>query len=143
MEMDAKKFCLLDDTKICDACGECDRCDIDPNKLCDNCLKCLAIEDEEFRSIVVDADAINAKKSCSIPRKRGADTKNKRHISDSSRNSGGADSYIEPIEIDPELVAYWEKRLAEYGEAPSDDEFGEIEVKQRSVIYGVRTRKPR
>lgn len=36
-----KKYCLFDEDKICDNCGECDRCDLDPNKICDNCGKCL------------------------------------------------------------------------------------------------------
>ena len=35
------KYCLLDETKICDDCGECNVCDLDPNKTCDNCMKCL------------------------------------------------------------------------------------------------------
>ena len=35
------KYCLLDDTKVCDNCGECSVCDLDPNKICDNCMKCL------------------------------------------------------------------------------------------------------
>ena len=39
MAMD--KLCVLDETKICDDCGECSRCDLDPNKICDNCMKCV------------------------------------------------------------------------------------------------------
>ena len=35
------KYCVLDETKICDDCGECNMCDLDPNKICDNCMKCL------------------------------------------------------------------------------------------------------
>ena len=35
------KYCLLDETKVCDDCGECNVCDLDPNKICDNCMKCL------------------------------------------------------------------------------------------------------
>ena len=35
------KFCVLVDGKICDDCGECQRCDLDPNKICDNCMKCV------------------------------------------------------------------------------------------------------
>ena len=27
--------------KVCDECGECNRCDLDPNKICDNCMKCV------------------------------------------------------------------------------------------------------
>ena len=35
------KYCVLDETKLCNDCGECSVCDLDPNKLCDNCMKCL------------------------------------------------------------------------------------------------------
>ncbi len=58
------KYCLLDETKICDDCGECNVCDLDPNKICDNCMKCLqtgadynAIEIDEIIDDGVDADA--------------------------------------------------------------------------------------
>ena len=47
------KYCLLDETKICDDCGECNVCDLDPNKICDNCMKCVN-GDDEYRSILVD-----------------------------------------------------------------------------------------
>ena len=40
MENDVK-YCLLDENKVCDNCGECNVCDLDPNKICDNCMKCL------------------------------------------------------------------------------------------------------
>ena len=36
-----EKMCQLVDGKICDNCGECQRCDLDPNKICDNCMKCV------------------------------------------------------------------------------------------------------
>ena len=32
---------MLDERKICDECGDCQRCDLDPNKICDNCMKCV------------------------------------------------------------------------------------------------------
>ncbi len=47
------KLCVLDETKLCDNCGECDRCDLDPNKICDNCMKCVNGE-AEYRAVVVD-----------------------------------------------------------------------------------------
>lgn len=36
---------VLDETKDCDNCMECEICDLDPNKICDNCGKCLNIQD--------------------------------------------------------------------------------------------------
>ena len=45
------KQCVMYD-RVCNGCGECDRCDLDPEKICDNCMKCMG--DGEFRSIVID-----------------------------------------------------------------------------------------
>ena len=36
-----EKMCQLVDGKVCDNCGECQRCDLDPEKICDNCMKCV------------------------------------------------------------------------------------------------------
>lgn len=46
------KMCLLEDGKVCDGCGECDRCDLDPDKICDNCMKCMG-EEFDFRAITI------------------------------------------------------------------------------------------
>ena len=46
------KMCVLDETKECDGCLECEVCDLDPMKICDNCGKCLEIKD--FASIKID-----------------------------------------------------------------------------------------
>ena len=35
------KYCVLNEDKICDECGDCQRCDLDPDKICDNCMKCI------------------------------------------------------------------------------------------------------
>ena len=47
------KYCVLDETKLCDDCGECNVCDLDPNKICDNCMKCLDTG-AEYRAIEID-----------------------------------------------------------------------------------------
>lgn len=60
------KVCVLDEAKLCDDCGECNRCDLDPDKICDNCMRCLntgadynAIEiDEIIDDGSVDYDAL-------------------------------------------------------------------------------------
>ena len=46
-------FCILDETKLCENCGECEKCDLDPNKYCDNCGKCIEFEDE-YAKIKID-----------------------------------------------------------------------------------------
>ena len=47
------KYCILDETKLCDDCGECSVCDLDPNKICDNCMKCLQ-SGADYRAIEID-----------------------------------------------------------------------------------------
>jgi len=49
----ATKYCVLDETKICDDCGECNVCDLDPNKICDNCMKCLRTG-ADYNAIEID-----------------------------------------------------------------------------------------
>ena len=59
----ATKYCVLDENKICDNCGECNVCDLDPNKICDNCMKCVrtgadynAIEIDEIIDSGIDSE---------------------------------------------------------------------------------------
>ena len=47
------KYCVLDENKICDDCGECNVCDLDPNKICDNCMKCLRTG-ADYNAIEID-----------------------------------------------------------------------------------------
>ncbi|MBQ3079047.1 MAG: hypothetical protein IJC48_03465 [Clostridia bacterium] len=49
-----RKICVLDDSKLCTDCGECNMCDLDPNKVCDNCMKCINSDGAEFRAIHID-----------------------------------------------------------------------------------------
>ena len=48
-----EKYCVLQDGKICDECGQCNMCDLDPNKICDNCMKCVKSE-ADFAAIEID-----------------------------------------------------------------------------------------
>ena len=56
--MAKQKLCLLVDDKICNGCGECDRCDLDPEKICDNCMKCMG-EAVDFRAITIAGIKMN------------------------------------------------------------------------------------
>lgn len=127
------KYCLLNDNKLCDGCGECERCELDPNKLCDNCGKCLALEDEEkeFRSFVVKKDGLAREKGPDI-----APIVKKR-----AQSAPVWESDEEPTELTPELIAYWERILIEHGEAPADDGFGEIEVSTRIPVHGKKRKQ--
>lgn len=46
-----KKYCMLEDNKICDDCCECNICDIDKKKICDNCAKCID-SDNPYKVII-------------------------------------------------------------------------------------------
>lgn len=50
------KYCILDSSKICDDCKECERCDLDPSKICDNCGKCLNLDDD-YKEVRIDGIA--------------------------------------------------------------------------------------
>lgn len=47
-------ICVLDDTKLCNQCQECLKCDLDPSKICDNCCKCLDKKIKDYESIIID-----------------------------------------------------------------------------------------
>ena len=47
------KKCVLDESKECVQCGECDKCDLDPNKVCDNCGRCIGL-DADSRAIEIE-----------------------------------------------------------------------------------------
>ena len=47
------KYCVLDETKLCDDCGECNICDLDPNKVCDNCMKCIN-SGADYKAVEID-----------------------------------------------------------------------------------------
>ena len=47
------KYCVLEEDKICNDCGECNICDLDPDKICDNCMKCLQTG-ADYNAIEVD-----------------------------------------------------------------------------------------
>lgn len=128
--MEEKKTCIFDENKPCDNCGDC-RCDLDPNKICDNCCRCLALDDEdgEYRSFSIGVNGSVSRLKKPVAAKKQENTNEKEYSKDITD---------EPYELTPELVEYWENKLLEYGEAPADDGFGEIEVSVRNPVYGKR-----
>lgn len=47
------KQCVLYDRE-CINCNECNICDLDPGKICDNCEKCLKLEENDYKGVVID-----------------------------------------------------------------------------------------
>jgi len=97
------KQCVLDDTKVCTECGDCDRCDLDPNKICDNCCKCLD-SDQPFLDVPV-ADVVTEQTNAYL----------KEYYSDAEDDS---DIYSDiPYELpDAQLAAEWEQKLRTFDE---------------------------
>lgn len=48
------KFCIFNNKKLCNECGECDTCEINPNKKCTSCGKCLQMEGYDIKAIKID-----------------------------------------------------------------------------------------
>ena len=140
------KKCVLYDDKICDNCGECMRCDLDPNKLCDNCGKCLAKkDDEEFRSVLVRAEDLENEES---EDEFGYDEPGDEELTEEEKQlraflDAPVDLHLpEPIEVDPELQAKWERILAEYEEAEKQKEEPDLPMPEIG-LHGSRKRKNR
>lgn len=135
------KKCVLYDGKVCNDCGECNRCDLDPDKICDNCGKCLQRGSDEFNSIIYRYPAEDENEcECECDH----------HENGEELNSADFDEFLDepieldvpdPIQIDPALAAEWERRLAESfredarREAASDD--------APKGLYAVRKRRER
>ncbi|ADK15162.1 MULTISPECIES: hypothetical protein [Clostridium] len=49
-----REYCIFDEKKSCNNCGECEVCDLDSNKKCDNCGKCLEMEGYDMKAIKID-----------------------------------------------------------------------------------------
>lgn len=48
------KLCILQLKKVCNNCGECNKCDLNPSKICNNCGKCLQLEGYDAKAINID-----------------------------------------------------------------------------------------
>jgi len=48
------KYCIFDEKKVCNDCGECNVCEYNRDKICDNCGKCLEIEGYDVKAVKID-----------------------------------------------------------------------------------------
>jgi len=94
------KYCLLDEEKICDDCGECNRCDLDPNKICDNCCKCLEQSDEEYAELPIQDVVLE-----------NTDSYLEELFRDEEEDEKGLSAEELSEEPDPELMRIWEEKL--------------------------------
>lgn len=102
------KYCVLQENKPCNACGECNRCDLDSCKLCDNCCKCIdekvdTTEELSGYAHISVADIVQEDAEAYL----GA------YYTDEEQNDASLPPYEKP---DPALLAYWEEKLKELGD---------------------------
>lgn len=50
---DKMKNCELNESKVCNDCGECEICDVDKNKICDNCCICIGL-DSDYKVVEIE-----------------------------------------------------------------------------------------
>jgi len=48
------KYCIFDEKKVCNDCGECNVCEYNRDKICDKCGKCLEIEGYDVKAVKID-----------------------------------------------------------------------------------------
>ena len=111
------KYCILDNKKICDDCGECNVCDLDPNKICDNCCRC--IQKEYTDQIQISLNDLYAKME------QQGNPEFEKLFANEDEDVVSSEDYAEelfdgstlgPINIDPKLLEEWEARLRELEE---------------------------
>ena len=105
--------------------NEMDYCDLDPTKLCDNCCRCIESgeEYEEFQIELTDTIS-TLDEMAELP-----------FDFDDEDEYSFDSSAVAPLEIDPQLMAEWEKKLRIY----------EIEEAQQMVrsLHGTRKKRER
>ena len=71
-----EKFCVLDEDRLCDDCGDCLKCDLDQDKTCDNCMRCVQKSDADYLAIEIDEviGGTNPDTESSVPVRKAAAT---------------------------------------------------------------------
>ena len=81
-----------------------DMCDLDPNKVCDNCMKCVNKNGADYTEVLADFDPESIR------------------VFTPGEDDEEINEPIEPLDIDPELVAEWEEKLRAAEEAERNGE---------------------
>lgn len=107
--------------------NEMDYCDLDPTKLCDNCCRCIQSDDEYEEFQIELTDTISTLDDMAELPFDFYDDEGDEYSFDPSN--------VAPLDIDPQLMAEWEKKLRVY----------EIEEAQQQVrsLHGSRRRRER
>lgn len=158
------KKCILYDDRICNDCGECLLCDLDPKKLCDNCGKCIEGDGGEFISMLVrnedadehedDDDELDGFEVDDGGDEDDDDLMDEEYYASLSDEEKQLLAFLnapidldppEPISIDPELQAKWERILAgDAGDHGHGEQHShELRFERAPASYGIRTRRRR
>lgn len=87
-----------------------DFCDLEPGKICDNCCRCLDM-DKDYNE--VEASLLRTDAVVSLDDKDGEDAY-AYYFEPWEDAEEADDEEIDPIQIDPALMAEWEARLRAY-----------------------------
>lgn len=60
-----KEYCIFEEAKKCNDCGQCDICDLNSSKKCNNCGKCLEMEGIDTKAVKI-ASVIEDEKDAEI-----------------------------------------------------------------------------
>ncbi|MBR3298207.1 MAG: hypothetical protein IKI64_03280 [Clostridia bacterium] len=164
------KKCILYDDRICNDCGECLLCDLDPEKLCNNCGKCIEGDGGEFISMLVrrndpddfessdeddELDGMDGGFDFVEGGNEGEDgLMDEEYYASLSEEEKQLLAFLnapidldppEPISIDPELQAKWERILAgDAGDHGHEEHHShELRFERAPASYGIRTRRRR
>lgn len=91
-------YCVFDENKVCDNCGECDTCDLDPTKKCDNCGKCLEMEGYDMKAIKID-DIIDDENESRDYEEEDECSSNDSHQDDENLENKGDDKNDDKVEF--------------------------------------------
>ncbi len=109
-----KEWCAIMSAKKPYRTPEGDMCDLDPNKICDNCMKCVNKTGADYTEILADFDPESIR------------------VFTPGEGDEEINEPIEPLDIDPELVAEWEEKLRAAEEAERNGE--KVEMVEEELI---------
>lgn len=111
-----KEYCIFNDAKKCDDCGQCDICDLNSNKKCNNCGKCLEMEGIDTKAVKI-ASVIEDEDDAKV-----LQTIDSEYIN-------------EDLDLDDDFIDEEEGDFDENLEARIDDEFDDVDYSDEDLEY--------
>lgn len=117
-----RDFCIFNENKPCDNCGQCERCDLIPDKKCNNCGKCLEAEGYDMKAIKIDQIIEDEVDADEYEGDLDAESENHSHfIEGSCETLESNDDYLDYKEEDIDTL----KKFSSWDEVEEVDDFDE------------------